>query len=90
VNPPRRRDDAKPATGAAPAAGEPVPPRRVRCPTCGGPALYSAANRWRPFCGERCRQLDLGAWASEEYRVAAEPRPADGGPEDADGGAAAH
>ena len=31
--------------------------------------LYSPENRWRPFCSERCRMIDLGKWASEEYRV---------------------
>lgn len=45
--------------------------RTVECPACKGPAAYSVANRWRPFCSERCRQRDLGAWASEDYRVSA-------------------
>jgi uncharacterized protein len=31
------------------------------------------ANRWRPFCSERCRTADLGAWASEQFRVPAQP-----------------
>jgi endogenous inhibitor of DNA gyrase (YacG/DUF329 family) len=26
-------------------------------------------NPWRPFCSERCKMIDLGAWASEEYKV---------------------
>jgi endogenous inhibitor of DNA gyrase (YacG/DUF329 family) len=26
-------------------------------------------NPWRPFCSERCKQIDLGAWASESYRI---------------------
>jgi len=26
-------------------------------------------NVWRPFCSERCKLIDLGAWASERYRV---------------------
>ena len=47
--------------------------RRVPCPRCGEPALFSPANRWRPFCSERCRGADLGAWANERYRVAAKP-----------------
>ena len=47
-------------------------PRLVPCPTCGKPAPFDPANRWRPFCGERCRSIDLGAWASESFRVAAE------------------
>jgi uncharacterized protein len=28
-------------------------------------------NRLRPFCSERCKNIDLGAWAAEEYRVPA-------------------
>jgi len=41
----------------------------VRCPTCGGPSRYTPDNACRPFCSERCRSLDFGAWASEAYRV---------------------
>ena len=56
--------------------------RLVPCPTCRRPAPYSEGNRWRPFCSERCRGLDLGAWASESYRVAdAAPADADADPE---------
>ena len=43
--------------------------RRVACPGCGTPAPFSPENPWRPFCSERCRSLDLGAWASESYRI---------------------
>lgn len=24
---------------------------------------------YRPFCSERCKQIDLGAWADEQYKV---------------------
>ena len=51
--------------------------RQVPCPLCGRPALFAPANRWRPFCSERCRGADLGAWASESYRVAVAPDPED-------------
>jgi len=47
--------------------------RTVACPACGKPALFGRANRWRPFCSERCRLADLGGWASESYRIPAEP-----------------
>jgi endogenous inhibitor of DNA gyrase (YacG/DUF329 family) len=53
-------------------------PRLVPCPACGTPSPFEPANRWRPFCSERCRNRDLGALASERYRVAA-PAPADDG-----------
>ncbi|MEO5733110.1 MAG: DNA gyrase inhibitor YacG [Rubrivivax sp.] len=51
--------------------------RTVPCPGCGKPALFEPSNRWRPFCGERCRNDDLGAWASERFRVASDS-PVDG------------
>ena len=43
--------------------------RIVVCPQCGGPSRYETANKYRPFCGERCRNIDLGAWANEEHRL---------------------
>ncbi|WP_313083369.1 DNA gyrase inhibitor YacG [Pulveribacter sp.] len=43
--------------------------KQVPCPTCGGPSLYSSANPFRPFCSERCKKIDLGAWANEEFRM---------------------
>ena len=46
--------------------------RMVRCPACGGLSPYTPDNRWRPFCSERCKLHDLGAWASERFRVEAE------------------
>ncbi|MDQ6882223.1 MAG: DNA gyrase inhibitor YacG [Pseudomonadota bacterium] len=52
-------------------------PRIVPCPVCGGESVYSTANRFRPFCGERCKNQDLGAWASESFRVATEAPPDD-------------
>lgn len=41
----------------------------VACPTCATATEYSPENRWRPFCSRRCRLVDLGAWAAEEYRI---------------------
>jgi hypothetical protein len=43
--------------------------RDVSCPQCGTPVPWSPQSRFRPFCSERCRLIDLGAWASESYRV---------------------
>jgi len=51
----------------------------VRCPTCTGPSVFGPQNRFRPFCSERCRQIDLGAWANEEFRVPS-PTPPEGAP----------
>ena len=44
-------------------------PQQVPCPQCGKRAPWSPANPWRPFCSERCKLIDLGAWANEAYRV---------------------
>lgn len=42
----------------------------VSCPYCHKRIVYSSANPFRPFCSERCKMLDLGAWANEERTVA--------------------
>jgi uncharacterized protein len=39
-----------------------------RCPQCRRETSWED-NPWKPFCSERCRIIDLGRWASEEYRV---------------------
>lgn len=49
----------------------------VRCPGCAGPSEYGLANAWRPFCSERCKNHDFGAWASERYRVGESATPLD-------------
>ena len=54
-----------------------VPRRIVRCPGCGGDSVYAPSNPFRPFCSERCRLADLGAWASEGYRVGTAPEATD-------------
>lgn len=51
-------------------------PRLVRCPACGGDSVYAASNPYRPFCSERCKSIDFGAWASEHFRVP-DPTPPD-------------
>lgn len=47
--------------------------RTVNCPTCRKPVVWTQKNAYRPFCSARCRQIDLGAWASEAYRVPTAP-----------------
>lgn len=53
----------------------PVPgkPRMVRCPACGGDSVYAPTNPYRPFCSQRCKNMDLGSWASESFRVPEKP-----------------
>ncbi|MCM2309619.1 MAG: DNA gyrase inhibitor YacG [Sulfuritalea sp.] len=57
----------------------PAPPRIVNCPSCGKPVEWVAENRHRPFCSARCKGADLGAWATDSYRIEAteEPHPED-------------
>ncbi len=45
---------------------------KVKCPTCKKEVEFTAENKYRPFCSERCSTLDLGAWADEQYRVPVE------------------
>jgi endogenous inhibitor of DNA gyrase (YacG/DUF329 family) len=49
------------------------PARYVSCPRCGAQVAWVPESAFRPFCSERCRMIDLGAWATEQYRVPAEP-----------------
>lgn len=43
----------------------------VKCPTCAKEAEFTN-NEFRPFCSERCKLLDFGAWADEEFALPAE------------------
>ncbi|MGH7890389.1 MAG: DNA gyrase inhibitor YacG [Thermodesulfobacteriota bacterium] len=45
---------------------------QVKCPRCSKLVQWDG-NEWRPFCSQRCRLIDLGAWASETYGVPEEP-----------------
>ena len=45
-------------------------PLIVTCPHCGTEHPWDTGNQSRPFCSERCKLVDLGKWANEEYRVA--------------------
>ena len=47
----------------------------VPCPRCGQPARWAADNPARPFCSERCKLIDLGAWATESHRIPGDPVP---------------
>ena len=41
----------------------------VDCPTCGKKVEWLDTNKSRPFCSDRCKQIDLGAWAEEKYVI---------------------
>ena len=57
--------------------GNPSTTRIVRCPGCGGDSIYAPSNPARPFCSERCKNMDFGAWASESFRMPAVVEPDD-------------
>jgi endogenous inhibitor of DNA gyrase (YacG/DUF329 family) len=44
---------------------------QVKCPNCGRETEYQG-NDFRPFCSERCKMLDLGAWIDGEYTLPVE------------------
>jgi endogenous inhibitor of DNA gyrase (YacG/DUF329 family) len=41
---------------------------KIKCPRCHKETVWQE-NPFRPFCSERCRIIDLGAWVNEEYRI---------------------
>ncbi|MGZ3159354.1 MAG: DNA gyrase inhibitor YacG [Burkholderiaceae bacterium] len=45
----------------------------VDCPTCGKKVEWTEQSKFRPFCSNRCKQIDLGAWAEEKYTIPAAP-----------------
>jgi uncharacterized protein len=47
---------------------------RIKCPTCGREVAWESAP-FRPFCSERCRLIDLGAWLSEKHSIPGEASP---------------
>jgi len=49
-------------------------PARVKCPTCHRYLDWETAP-FRPFCSERCRLIDLGAWLSEQRAIPGESVP---------------
>ena len=51
--------------------------RVVACPACRGDSLYHPSNPYRPFCCERCKNMDFGAWASENFRMPSDTPPDD-------------
>ena len=48
------------------------PERILPCPNCKKPTRWSSKNAYRPFCSERCRLIDFGAWATEKHTIPGE------------------
>ena len=63
--------DPYPPTVLMPASTPRLPPK-ILCPRCGEVTAW-AGNPYRPFCSERCKLIDLGAWASEDYKIPGKP-----------------
>lgn len=45
------------------------PSKTARCPQCRQPSSLEVSNRFRPFCSERCKLLDLGEWFAEKHSI---------------------
>ena len=47
---------------------------KLKCPQCGAEVAYVSPKDvpFRPFCGKRCKLIDLGKWLNEEYRISEE------------------
>ncbi|MBS0289185.1 MAG: DNA gyrase inhibitor YacG [Proteobacteria bacterium] len=46
----------------------------VKCPTCEKVTSFAGSNPFRPFCSDRCKLIDLGAWAAEDYKIPVNPQ----------------
>ena len=55
----------------------------VQCPICRSSVVFEESP-FRPFCSERCKLIDLGAWAGEKYRITGESIEQDSLPEEKD------
>jgi hypothetical protein len=58
------------------------PISHVACPSCGKDVPWEPQQKWRPFCSERCKLIDLGEWLSEEKRIPGEPAQVPESPEE--------
>ena len=43
--------------------------QRLRCPTCQRAIQWTDQFPYRPFCSDRCRLIDLGAWLTEQHKI---------------------
>ena len=44
----------------------------VSCPHCEKPVPWTEASKWKPFCSDRCRLIDLGDWLAEKNALPAD------------------
>ncbi len=62
-------------TGETPKPPDAVRISAAKCVRCGAPVT----PRTRPFCSQRCWEIDLGSWLTERYTVPGEPVAPEGG-----------
>ncbi|WP_076538458.1 DNA gyrase inhibitor YacG [Shewanella sp. UCD-KL21] len=48
-------------------------PISVKCPICQTQVEWSPESKFKPFCSERCKLIDLGDWASEKHAIPVKP-----------------
>ena len=61
---------------------QPDAPKTYPCPRCATHTAWQD-NPNKPFCSARCKLIDLGAWANEDYKLPTQDAPqADGGREE--------
>lgn len=47
-----------------------------RCPICHKIAKVSSEEaKFFPFCSQRCKLIDLGAWLDADYKILSSPEP---------------
>jgi len=44
----------------------------VACPNCAKKIIWDSTSKYRPFCSERCKLIDLGEWADEGRTIPGE------------------
>ncbi|NKF52254.1 DNA gyrase inhibitor YacG [Shewanella sp. WXL01] len=44
-------------------------PTTVNCPICKTPVVWEPQSKFKPFCSERCKMIDLGDWADEKHAI---------------------
>lgn len=47
--------------------------KTVTCPNCGKKVPWKKTERFKPFCSERCKLIDLGEWVMEKKAIPGEP-----------------
>lgn len=47
----------------------------IFCPICNKPHTWTDENKFRPFCSDRCKLIDLGEWADDSRSVPGETIP---------------